>query len=157
MLIKGFVEEDFVNYKLPSMFISTAFCDWKCEKESGVRCCQNSALASLETMDVDPKHLIIRYKLNPITQAIVFGGLEPMLQYDDLTDFISTLRAADCNDPVVIYTGYDKTEILYQVEALKMYGNVIFKYGRFIPDCAPHYDPVLGINLASPNQYAEEV
>ena len=158
MLIKGVIDEDFVNYKLPSMFISTAFCDFKCEKESGVRCCQNSALTAQKEVEYDTKELVTRYIDNPITKAVVFGGREPMMQYDDITDFMSCLRYDHlCSDPVVIYTGYDKTEISYQVEMLRLFGNVTVKFGRFVPNCEPHFDPVLGVNLASPNQYAEEL
>ena len=32
---------------------------------------------------------------------------------------------------------------------------VVVKYGRFVPDCQPHYDEVLGVNLSSDNQYAK--
>ena len=35
--------------------------------------------------------------------------------------------------------------------------NIIIKYGRYIPDQEPHYDEVLGVNLASDNQYAERL
>ena len=39
--------------------------------------------------------------------------------------------------------------------AFLKYG-VIVKYGRFRPNQEPHYDEVLGIKLASINQYAKE-
>ena len=29
MRVKGIIEEDFTNFKLPSMFINTCFCDFK--------------------------------------------------------------------------------------------------------------------------------
>lgn len=158
MMIKGVVDEDFVNYKLPSMFISTAFCDFKCERESGVRCCQNSALAQQEPVDFDTDKLIFRYIQNPITKAIVFGGLEPMLQYEELVDFMRRLRHDyHCYDTVVIYTGFNKTEISYQVENLRLYGNIVMKFGRFVPNQESHYDEVLGVYLASPNQHAEDL
>ena len=35
MRIKFLVDEDFVNYKKPSMFIGFPSCTWKCEKECG--------------------------------------------------------------------------------------------------------------------------
>ena len=31
MKIKGITDEDFVNYKYPSMFIATSICSFKCE------------------------------------------------------------------------------------------------------------------------------
>ena len=41
MKIKNIIEEDFVNYKVPSMFISTSQCDFKCDRECGKNVCQN--------------------------------------------------------------------------------------------------------------------
>ena len=40
---------------------------------------------------------------------------------------------------------------------LKKYSNIIIKFGRFIPNQKPHYDPVLGVELASDNQYGEKI
>ena len=34
-------------------------------------------------------------------------------------------------------------------------GRVIIKWGRFIPDMPRRVDPILGVTLASDNQYAE--
>ena len=31
---------------------------------------------------------------------------------------------------------------------------LVIKYGRYVPDQQPHFDEVLGVNLASDNQYA---
>jgi hypothetical protein len=39
MVIKGIVDEDFVNYKKPSMFIIMPYCDFKCDKEAGCSIC----------------------------------------------------------------------------------------------------------------------
>jgi hypothetical protein len=60
-------------------------------------------------------------------------------------------------DDIVIYTGYNKEEILDKIEWLKLYGPIIVKYGRFIPNQQPHHDEVLGIKLASDNQFAERI
>ena len=35
MKITGLIEEDFVNYKVPSLFIGTSKCSFKCDKECG--------------------------------------------------------------------------------------------------------------------------
>ena len=43
------------------------------------------------------------------------------------------------------------------VEELKKYPNIVVKYGRYIPNSESHYDEVLGITLASSNQYAEKI
>jgi len=158
MRIKGVVDEDFVNYKLPSMYISTSVCDFKCDKESGMSCCQNSSLAHEKTYDVSDTFLITRYLSNPITSAIVFGGLEPFDQFGELHEFLIKLRCVcHCDDTVVIYTGYRKVEIMQYISELSQFGNIIVKFGRFVPNEEKQFDDILGVYLASPNQYAEEI
>lgn len=155
MVIKGLIDEDFVNYKNPSMVIMFPRCSWKCEKECGKRVCQNGALALSPDIHIDAKALIERYLSNPITSAIVIGGLEPLDDYGELIYFLNYLRNQyECNDDVVIYTGYEKNEIAGELRDLASYGNIIVKYGRFIPNQQPHFDEVLGVNLASNNQHA---
>jgi hypothetical protein len=61
------------------------------------------------------------------------------------------------NDPIIIWTGYNENEIEHLVQILKHYKNIIIKFGRYIPDQKPHYDEILGVNLASDNQYAEVI
>lgn len=157
MKVKGILDEDFVNYELPSMFISTSTCDFKCDRECGENWCQNSSLAQAPSMIVDDENIIHRYLQNPITKAIVFGGLEPFDQFDELVHFISQLRAGGCRDTVVIYSGYTKEELGYKLWVLSSYPNIIVKYGRFVPNSEPQFDGVLGITLASKNQYAEKI
>ena len=60
-------------------------------------------------------------------------------------------------DDIVIYTGYKEEEISEQVFWLKQFKNIVIKFGRFVPNQSPHYDEVLGVNLASDNQYAKKV
>lgn len=159
MKIKGIVDEDFVNYKLPSMYIATNTCDFKCDRESGESCCQNSSLAKQSSIYIADDYIIKRYLNNPITKAIVFAGLEPFEQFAELYAFIRNLRNQyHCNDTVVIYTGFNKEEIPPPlIEALREYPNIIIKFGRFVPNQEKHYDPVLGVVLASQNQYAEVI
>lgn len=150
------VDEDFVNYKKPSMFISFPSCTFKCEAECGVRCCQNSALAQAPNIDVNVNKLIERYVKNPITQAVVCGGLEPIDSWDDLQCFILNFRYWS-DDDIVIYTGYTEEEIQDKLEWLQWYGSIIVKFGRYIPGQQPHYDSILGVKLASDNQHAKVV
>lgn len=160
MRIKQLVHEDFVNYKKPSMFIGTSYCTGKCYKELGLPCtiCQNEALQRTETLDISSARITSMYINNPITQAIVFGGLEPFDQFDELYNFIEELRTEwQCNDDVVIYTGYYRHEIEKQIVMLASFPNIIVKFGRYIPDQEPHFDEVLGVSLASDNQYAEKI
>lgn len=156
MLLKGILDEDFINYKVPSMFISTNTCSFKCDKENGSQVCQNSSLANQESIDIDIDLIIKRYLKNDITSAIVFGGLEPIDQLIDIYDFIFKLRNDyRCEDPVIIYTGYEKEEIKNKISVLLPFRNIIIKFGRFRPGDKPHLDPILGVNLASNNQYSE--
>lgn len=157
MLIKSFKDEDFVNYKKPSMFIIMPHCSFKCDKENGCLMCQNSNLVREPTHDVSTGALVRRYFQNPITKAVVFGGLEPFDTVEDMMEFISILRTCyRCNDDIVIYTGYEEWELISNpyYEQILEYGNIVIKYGRFRPNQTPHYDEVLGVNLVSDNQYA---
>lgn len=156
MIIKQLVDEDFINYKKPAMFIGFPSCTFKCEKECGVRCCQNSALAQAPNINVSIDMLIERYMNNPITHAVVCGGLEPMDSWDDLQYFILNFRYWS-DDDIVIYTGYTEEEIQNKLEWLQWYGSIIVKFGRYIPGQQPHYDSVLGVKLASNNQHAKVV
>lgn len=156
MYIKGLVDEDFVNYKKPSMFISFPKCSFKCDKECSMQVCQNSTLALSQNINIDTSRLVERYLDNPITHAIVCGGLEPIDTFDELLEFISVLRK-NTEDDVVIYTGYYKNEILDKVKELSKFKNVIIKFGRFIPNQEKHFDEVLGVYLASNNQYSERI
>ena len=100
--------------------------------------------------------IIQRYLNNSLTSAIVFGGLEPFLQFDELYDFIKEFREV-CNDDVVIYTGYYKDEIEDYIKKLSSFKNIIIKFGRFKPKQRSHKDRVLGIQLANKEQYAERI
>lgn len=156
MEVKQIIDEDFVNYKIPSMYIGFPKCSFKCEKECGKRVCQNGVLATSQSIDIEIDKLIERYMSNFITSAIVIGGLEPFDSYEDLKKFIYTLRLYTM-DEVIIYTGYYKHEIFDKVNELSIYNNIIIKFGRYVPDQQPHYDNLLGIYLASDNQYAARI
>lgn len=156
MIIKTLQDEDFVNYKLPSMFIAFPSCTFKCERECEECCCQNSALASSPDIDISVMAITERYMDNPITKALVFGGLEPFDSWEDMRALISDLRYYTPDD-IVIYTGYTKDEIADKLPTLALYENIVVKFGRYRPGQVPHYDEILGVNLASDNQFAERI
>ena len=156
MKVLGIIDEDLVNYKVPSMVIEMPICkNFKCDRECGRQVCQNSALATAPQQQVIMSDIIQRYQKNDITSAIVFQGLEPFDSWDDLFLFCKLFRLT-CNDVIVIYTGYNVEEIRSTKieELIKYVGNFIVKYGRYIPDQKPHLDPLLEVELASDNQYA---
>lgn len=159
MKIRGLKDEDFVNYHKASMFIGCMYCDWKCctEQKLDKSICQNALLINSNTIDMEIANIFLRYITNPITKAIVIGGLEPFLQYSDIYDLIFYFRSHECNDDIVIYTGYYKEEIHEQIKLLQQFNNVIVKFGRYISNQKKHFDEVLGVYLASENQYAEKI
>lgn len=139
------------------MFIAFPSCTWKCEKECGMQVCQNSTLATSKAIDITYESIVNRYLKNDITSAVVIGGLEPFDKWKDLCILIDTFRQ-HTQDDIVIYTGWYEPEISDDVEYLRQnYDNIIIKFGRFIPNQRPHFDEVLGVNLASDNQYAERI
>ena len=132
-------------------------CDFKCEKECGIKMCQNSSLVKSPTIEISIEKLVKRYLSNEYTQAICCGGLEPFDTFEDLIGFIKAIRTAKCMDDIVVYTGYYKEEIEEKIKELIKYPNIIIKFGRYIPNEEKHYDDILGIELASNNQYAERI
>ena len=152
MLIKGLISEDFVNYKKPAMTIMFPYCTFKC----GTEYCQNSPLSKAEDIEMDISDIVIRYLNNPITESVVMQGLEPFDSWGDLIEFVKQLREST-DDDIVIYTGYYKEEITDKIALLSKYKNIVIKYGRYIPCQEKHYDEVLGVYLASNNQYAERI
>lgn len=167
MKVKGIDENDFVNYKKPSMFIAFNTCTWKCGRAD----CQNSALALSEDIEVNKEEICERYIKNPITEAFVFGGLEPFDSFMDLLSLVDCIRNKyNINDDIVIYTGYTEGELRtgefgkdHEVSRqnfnylISSYKNIIIKFGRYIPNEGTHFDRTLGVNLASNNQYAEKM
>lgn len=156
MKIKGIIDCDIVNCKVPCMTIETSKCSFKCDKECGKPVCQNSSLASAKNIDIPINTIMEIYKKNPVTQALCFQGLEPFDTWDDLLKCITSFRTFT-NDSIVIYTGYNKNEIPHYIKTLQQYPNIIVKFGRYIPNHNTKYEPLLGVRLASDNQYAEQI
>lgn len=159
MKVKDIIDVDFTNYKDISMFIALGNCNWKCCKEANIpiTVCQNNPLAQQKDIDISVNEIFHRYTSNLITSSIVIGGLEPLTIWNDIINLITYFRDNGCLDTFVIYTGYYDYEIKEQIEQIKPYGNIIMKFGRFIFNDVPIFDNVLGVKLASNNQYAERI
>ena len=155
MRLKGIIDYDCVNYKKPVLTLEFPYCNFKCDKLNGCQVCQNSRLAAEPDIDILMSKIWLLYEQNPLTKGFCFQGLEPFDSYE-IFDLIDTLRYY-CDDPIIIYTGYNKEQLPKQIEILKQYKNIIVKWGRFILGDEPHYDEVLGVNLASNNQYGEKI
>lgn len=157
--LKGIVWEDMVNYKKICTTLMFPKCSFKCDKENGVQLCQNWGLAAAPSERHNIDDILDIYKNNPITEAIVLQGLEPLDSPIDCYTVAAALQRWEINDDLVIYTGYnpheDKIDNIIDSIASLTPGHLIIKWGRYIPNQEKHYDPVLGIYLASNNQYGE--
>jgi pyruvate-formate lyase-activating enzyme len=152
--LKTVKDEVFQDYKKSAMLIAFPSCDFKCDKENGAQACQNWELAKQDNIEVDVDCLIEDYLDNHFTHAIIFGGLEPFDTYDALITLLQEFRKRT-KDDIVIYTGYTEEELVEKgyLDELKKYENIYLKVGRYHPNQEPHFDEVLGIKLASDNQY----
>ena len=131
MIIKGIKEEDFLQYKLPSMLVAFPSCTFKCEKECSCKgMCQNGALANSPNIEISAKAIVDRYLSNSISEALVCGGLEPFDTYSQLLELLTEFRSR-CDHPVIIYTGFYKNEIKHKLDyIIKFIPNVIIKFLR---------------------------
>ena len=156
MTLKGIIDCDLVNYKQPVLTLEFPKCDFKCDKENGCQVCQNRGLAIEPNIEIPYNKIWELYKQNPLTIGFCCQGLEPFDSPLELIGFINFIRKnVQCNDVIIIYTGYSRGEEFAVESTLRYYSNIIIKWGRYLIGYEPHYDPILGINLASNNQYAE--
>lgn len=156
MILKTVLEEDFTDYKLPSICIGFPRCTFKCETECGKQVCHNDTLVTSPDLSISAKKIVEMYIGNVLTHAIIMAGLEPFDTFNDLYKLVSEFRN-NTDDEIIIYTGYYKEEINMEVQKLQKFKNIIIKYGRYIPGHQKHFDELLGVFLASDNQYAERI
>ncbi len=156
MKIIGISENDLINYKEIVMYIGFPYCSFKCNKECGENVCQNYQLQGENVIEISADELVKRYINNNLQKAIVFSGLEPFDSWEEMKELIRKFRNVT-DDDIVIYSGYTYTELADKIYYLKNYKNIIIKFGRFLPNHQKHYDEVLGVELASDNQYAEKI
>lgn len=160
MKIYGLKPNDVINYRLPSLFIGMGTCNWKCCIEAGLdeSMCQNSELAKCPRYDVSVEELCNIYNASKVDEAIVIGGLEPLDDMDGLMELVGGFDER-CVGDIIIYTGYTEDEkqdvIANDVLPLVKHNHVIVKFGRFVPGQEKHFDTILGIDLASDNQYGK--
>ncbi|MDV3425746.1 MAG: radical SAM protein, partial [Bacillota bacterium] len=92
------------------------------------------------------------YNKNRLSKALICAGLEPFDSYDELVELVSYFRERTYDD-IVIYTGFTEEELEDKLVDIIKYGNIIIKFGRFIPDDQEYFNELLGVKLASKNQY----
>ena len=118
MKIKGILDTDHVNYKKLSMTIMFPKCSFKCDHECGQAVCQNSPLVNEPDIDISYEKIVDRYMNNPLTEAIVFQGLEPFDSTEDVYELVKAFRNVT-NDDIVIYTGYTEEECDWHIGYFK--------------------------------------
>ena len=157
--LKGIIDEDFINYKEPCMTLEFPKCEcFKCDILNGKQVCQNSTLATKPDIEISVDDIIQRYLNNPITKSICCQGLEPFDTFEDLCQLIRKLRRDyKCNDTIIIYTGYTEHTLEAEIIHLMCWSNIIVKFGPFLLNRPSRYDELLGVTLASDNQYAEKI
>lgn len=79
-----------------------------------------------------------------------------MDSFIELENFIQKFRKYS-KDDIIIYTGYYPEEIQDKIDKLKQYENIIVKFGRYIPNKETIYSSLLGVELASNNQFAKRI
>ena len=57
MLLKGIIDEDFINFKYCSMLVSFPTCNWKCGKKN----CHNLELAASPNIEISFEEIVNRY------------------------------------------------------------------------------------------------
>lgn len=156
--VKGIIWEDIVNYKKIGTTLMMPKCSFKCDKENGVQLCQNKELAAAPSQPIHVNAFMRNYKSNTLTEAIILQGLEPLDSPVDVLTVAAALSDFRIKDDLVIYTGYYPKEspsyIIPEIARI-IPGDLIVKWGRYIPNQTPHYDSILGVYLASDNQYGE--
>ena len=151
--LKGYKEENFNDYKKVGFFLAFPSCNWKCLKELNLdlSISQNSHLIKEETQKYNIKMLLKKNKNKKNC-----GGLEPFDTFDDLLLLAKEFRK-QFQDDIVIYTGYYEDELQDKISKLKEYANIYIKFGRYNPNLPSRNDDVLGIKLASNNQYGKQI
>lgn len=158
MKLKGIIDYDIVNYKEPVLTLEFPYCNFKCDKLNKKPVCQNAQLTQEPNIEISGEEIWKLYTKNPLTRGFCFQGLEPLDSIMDLAELLNFIRRIKCcNDIIVIYTGYEKGENFIAENIIRKYNNIIIKWGRYIIGDEPHYDEILGVNLASNNQYAERI
>ena len=55
--------------------------------------CQNEPLYHSPVIDIPDEQIYNQFINNPITKAVVIGGMEPMIQSNEVIDLISYFRS----------------------------------------------------------------
>lgn len=140
------------NYKKVSLYVPIGItCTFKCKN-----CCNIHYKENNRFYIITFKKLLDMYKKNKLVDALVLSGLEPFDNFEVMFQLIKYFRKENTKDDIIIYTGYELTEIHNLVDKLKGY-NIWLKLGRYMPNSKAKTDVNLKVLLASENQYSLHV
>lgn len=155
--------DDITDFKETSILLVFPFCSGKCGKS-----CHNYKLIGQNNYkEYNINSIVNLYNRCSMHNAVVCAGLEPFDSFDELKLLVKQLflnRKKSVS--LVIYTGYELSEIKNKVEQLinlvqgypetsKSINNKLFiKFGRYEKDKKEYwYSTFLGVELATSNQY----
>lgn len=150
---------DFVNNKKGTFSLGFGvFCTFKCCKENP-QICQNFNCSSQDLYNTSISTVCKQYEENrELISCITINGLEPLDNLKEVLWFIQKFREKSTDD-IFLWTGYTKEEcepLIYLIKKMN-WVNIIIKFGRYIPNSLSRFDEILGVKLASDNQYAEKI
>ena len=153
MIVKNIIDEVFSDYSKISMLIAVPKCTTKCWERLNLSptICQNHQLHKEPNLDISNKDIIDRYINNPLTSAIVLGGMDSWDSLDEIIEFIKEFRELS-DDDCVLYTGKELEIIEKDFDKLKEFKNIYIKYGHYNPTLEPIIDELTKVKLASSNQ-----
>lgn len=145
----------FSDFHMNSLYCATTKCSGKCKENNPNVVCQNEDIKKHKDdyKNYSGKDLLSIAKNNSFCEAILFSGLDPIDDYDNLVGIIREIRNIDKEYPIVIYTGYAEDEIQKEIKELKTLNNIWLKVGRYIPNRESIIDRITGVKLISDNQY----
>lgn len=145
----------FSDFNLISIYCATTRCNGKCKKDNPIVVCQNEEIREKldEYKEYSGYEIYNIAKENKFCEAILFSGLDPLDDFENLITVIKEIRELNKNYPIAIYTGYTEDEIKEKIDMLRLYSPIYLKVGRYIPNRNSIVDKVTGVKLISDNQY----
>lgn len=156
--------DNIVDYKETSILLVFPYCSGKC----GPKCHNYKLIGTTKINEYKIEDIVNLYNKLNTHRSIVCAGLEPFDSFEDLTNIVKYFSNCNKDCDIVIYTGYTEEEIKYSVKLLNDIFNknlnksfkksLIIKFGRYVFDAEnsyKYYSDILGVELASNNQYAK--
>lgn len=106
-------------------------------------------------LEATPESIIKEVLEYKFSTGVIFGGFEWTEQIDDLYALLDC--ATNNGLSIMLYTHYDKSELVELYPRLYTYHGLYIKYGEYRRDFHQDGYTSCGVPLASTNQYIEQV